>query len=70
MFENEFIKGKTYFISNELAKQVNDNFLNAHDTIELMLFVHSQVEEATTNFDMSHVYVFICPCGYISCDES
>ena len=60
MFENDFIKGKTYFISNGLAKQVNNNFLNVHDTLELMLFVHSRVEEATTNIDMSHsLYNFI-----------
>lgn len=52
MFENEFIKGKTYFISNELVKQVNNNFVNMHDTLEMILFVHTRVEEATINIDI------------------
>ena len=41
MFENDFIKGKTYIIWNGLAKQVNNNFLNVLDSLEFMLYVHS-----------------------------
>ena len=60
MFENDFIKGKTYFISNGLAKQVNNNFLNVHDSLDLMLSIHSRVEEAPTDIDVSYgLYNFI-----------
>lgn len=46
-------------------KQVNHNFLNVVDThvvdtLELMLFVHSQVMEAIFDIDISHaLYSFI-----------
>ena len=33
---------------------MNNNFLNVHDTIELMLFVHSRVQEVVTNIPISH----------------
>ena len=60
MFENDFIKGKTYFISNGLVKQVNNNFLNVHDSLELMLYIHSRVDEAPNNIDISYgLYNFI-----------
>ena len=39
---------------------MNNNFLNVHDTLELILFVHSQVKKTTTNIDISHgLYNFI-----------
>ena len=60
MFNNDFIKKKTYFISTGLEKQVNNNFLNVHDSFELMLSVHSRVKEAPTNIDISYdLYNFI-----------
>ena len=60
VFQNDFIKGKTYFISNELTKQVNNNFLNVHNSLELMLSVHSRVEEAPIDIDVSYgLYIFI-----------
>ena len=60
MFENDFIKGKTYFISNGLVKQVNNNFPNVHDSLELMLYVHIRVYEAPNNIDISYcLYNFI-----------
>lgn len=60
MLENDFIKGKTYFISNRLAKQMNNNFLNVHDSLELMLYVYSRVKETSTNIDISYgLYNFI-----------
>ena len=38
---------------------MNDNFLNVHDSLEL-LYVHSRVEEAPTNIDLSYgLYNFI-----------
>ena len=54
MFENDFIRRKTYFISNGLAKQMNNNFLNVHESLELMLYFHNLVGEAATNIDISY----------------
>ena len=60
MFEKEFIKEKTYFISNGLVKQVNANFLNVHNTLELTLSIHSRLKEVTISIDLSNpIYNFI-----------
>ena len=40
IFENDLVKRKMYFIWNGLTKQVNNNFLNVHDFLELMLYFH------------------------------
>ena len=58
MFENDFIKGKTCFISNGITKQVN-NFLNVHDSLELMLFVHSRknVQKTPMVYPISHLHL-------------
>ena len=60
MLENEFIKEKTYFISNQLVKQINVNFPSVYDTLELMLSIHSRVEEDIISIDPSNaMYNFI-----------
>ena len=58
MFKNDFIKGKTYIISNGLAKQVNNNFLNVLDSLEFMLYVHSQLRRLQLILiDVSYFYI-------------
>lgn len=46
IFDNKLDKENTYFISNELVKQVNTNFSNVHDKLELVLSAYTRVEEA------------------------
>ena len=60
MFNKGFIKEKIYFISNELVKQVNANFLTILDTLKLMLSINSLVKKATISIDLSNaMYNFI-----------
>ena len=63
MFENDFIKGKTYIISNGLlAKPVNNNFLNVLDSHEFMLYVHSQLRRLQLILiDVSYFYIISSP---------
>lgn len=52
IFDNKFVKENTYFISNELVKQVNTNLSNEHDKLELVLSTYTRVEEAQISIDI------------------
>ena len=43
-----------------MAKNINNNLLNVHDVLKLMLFGHSRVEEAVKYIPIEHtLYNFI-----------
>lgn len=60
IFDNKFVKENTYFISNELVKQVNTNLSNVHDKLELVLSTYTRVEEAQISIDIPNsIYNFL-----------
>lgn len=60
IFDNKFVKENTYFISNDLVKQVNTNLSNVHDKLELVLSTYTRVEEAQISIDIPNsIYNFL-----------